>query len=68
LRISHIAIRLHTAADDSGTWFPLPPIATGWRAKGGSARRTALHGRADQPSHSVTDGDDAPEIIATLPG
>src|SRR5258708_7812511 len=27
LRISHIAYdRVHTSADDSGTWFPLPPL------------------------------------------
>jgi D-proline reductase (dithiol) PrdB len=27
LRISHIAYdRVHTSADDSGTWFPLPQL------------------------------------------
>jgi hypothetical protein len=27
LRISHIAYdRIHTSAEDSGTWFPLPPL------------------------------------------
>ena len=65
LRISHIAYdRLHTSADDSGTWFPLPQL-----------RRLASEGRIGEVaprffgaptnrSHRVTIETDAPEILA----
>jgi D-proline reductase (dithiol) PrdB len=65
LRISHIAYdRMHTSADDSGTWFPLPRL-----------RRLANEGRIGElaprffgaptnRSHRVTLDTDAPEILA----
>jgi D-proline reductase (dithiol) PrdB len=65
VRISHIAYdRLHTSADDSGTWFPLPHL-----------RRLAREGRIGEigprffgaptnRSHRVTIETDAPEILA----
>lgn len=65
LRISHIAYdRKHTAATDSGTWFPLPQL-----------RRLASEGRIGEVaprffgaptnrSHRVTVETDAPEILA----
>src|ERR1700682_3417880 len=65
LRISHIAYdRLHTSAEDSGTWFPLPQL-----------QRLAGHGRIlevaprffgapTNRSHRVTVETDAPEILA----
>jgi hypothetical protein len=65
LRISHIAYdRVHTSADDSGTWFPLPLL-----------RRLASEGRIGEVaprffgaptnrSHRVTLETDAPEILA----
>jgi D-proline reductase (dithiol) PrdB len=65
LRISHIAYdRVHTSADDSGTWFPLPQL-----------RRLAALGRIGEVaprffgaptnrSHRVTIETDAPEILA----
>src|SRR3979490_2617079 len=65
LRISHIAYdRVHTSADDSGTWFPLPQL-----------RRLASEGRIGEVaprffgaptnrSHRVTLETDAPEILA----
>ena len=65
LRISHIAYdRVHTSADDSGTWFPLPQL-----------RRLASEGRIGEVaprffgaptnrSHRVTLDTDAPEILA----
>jgi glycine/sarcosine/betaine reductase selenoprotein B len=65
LRISHIAYdRVHTSADDSGTWFPLPQL-----------RRLAQEGRIGEVaprffgapttrSHRVTIETDAPDILA----
>jgi D-proline reductase (dithiol) PrdB len=65
LRISHIAYdRVHTSAEDSGTWFPLPQL-----------RRLAAEGRIGEVaprffgaptnrSHRVTLETDAPEILA----
>src|SRR3981081_3407568 len=65
LRISHIAYdRVHTSADDSGTWFPLPQL-----------RRLAREGRIGEvaprffgaPTNRrprVTLETDAPEILA----
>jgi D-proline reductase (dithiol) PrdB len=65
LRISHIAYdRVHTSADNSGTWFPLPQL-----------RRLASQGRIGEiaprffgaptnRSHRVTIETDAPEILA----
>jgi glycine/sarcosine/betaine reductase selenoprotein B len=65
LRISHIAYdRLHTSADDSGTWFPLPQLrrlaATG--RIGEVAPR--FFGAPTNRSHRVTIETDAPEILA----
>jgi D-proline reductase (dithiol) PrdB len=65
LRISHIAYdRVHTSAEDSGTWFPLPQL-----------RRLAAIGRIGEVaprffgaptnrSHRATIETDAPEILA----
>ncbi|HEV7603197.1 MAG TPA: glycine reductase [Bradyrhizobium sp.] len=65
LRISHIAYdRVHTSADDSGSWFPLPQL-----------QRLAVLGRIGEAaprffgaptnrSHRVTIETDAPEILA----
>jgi hypothetical protein len=65
LRISHIAYdRVHTSAEDSGTWFPLPQL-----------RRAAAEGRIGEVaprffgaptnrSHRITIETDAPEILA----
>ena len=65
LRISHIAYdRIHTAADDSGTWFPLPQLkrlaATG--RIGEVAPR--FFGAPTNRSQRVTIETDAPEILA----
>src|SRR5437899_1101134 len=53
LRISHVAYdRVHTSADDSGTWFPLPQLR---QARAGAADRrdrAALLRRTDQPQPS----------------
>lgn len=64
LRISHIAYdRVHTTADDSGTWFPLPALrdlAASGRI-GGVAPR--FYGAPTNRSHRVTLETDAPEIV-----
>ncbi|MGH7154476.1 MAG: glycine/sarcosine/betaine reductase selenoprotein B family protein [Acetobacteraceae bacterium] len=64
LRISHIGYdRIHTSAEDSGTWFPLPALrrATAAGRVGGVAPR--FHGAPTNRSHRVTIETDAPEIL-----
>jgi D-proline reductase (dithiol) PrdB len=65
LRISHIAYdRLHSTADDSGTWFPLPQLqrlAGDGRILGVAPR---FFGAPTNRSHRVTIETDAPEILA----
>ena len=65
LRISHIAYdRVHSSADDSGTWFPLPQLQrlANERRIGEVAPR--FFGAPTNRSHRVTIETDAPEILA----
>jgi D-proline reductase (dithiol) PrdB len=65
LRISHIAYdRVHTSADDSGTWFPLPHLKrlAALGRIGDVAPR--FFGAPTNRSHRVTIETDAPEILA----
>jgi D-proline reductase (dithiol) PrdB len=65
LRISHIAYdRIHTTADDSGTWFPLPQLRR--LAAAGRIGNVAprFFGAPTNRSHRVTIETDAPEILA----
>jgi hypothetical protein len=65
LRISHIAYdRVHTTADDSGTWFPLPQLQrlAGAGRIGDVAPR--FFGAPTNRSQRVTLETDAPEILA----
>jgi len=65
LRISHIAYdRVHTTADDSGTWFPLPALRQ--LAAAGRIGDVAprFYGAPTNRSHRVTLETDAPEILA----
>jgi D-proline reductase (dithiol) PrdB len=65
LRISHIAYdRLHTSADDSGTWFPLPQLQQ--RVREGRIEEIGprFFGAPTNRSHRVTIETDAPEILA----
>ena len=65
LRISHIAYdRIHTSADDSGTWFPLPQLQR--IAASGQIGDVAprFFGAPTNRSHRVTIETDAPEILA----
>ncbi|MEA2939792.1 MAG: hypothetical protein QOD09_321 [Bradyrhizobium sp.] len=65
LRISHIAYdRVHTSADDSGTWFPLPQLKR--LAASGRIGEVAprFFGAPTNRSHRITLEADAPEILA----
>ncbi|MCA1453499.1 glycine reductase [Bradyrhizobium sp. BRP22] len=65
LRISHIAYdRVHTSAEDSGTWFPLPQLRR--LAREGRIGEIAprFFGAPTNRSHRVTIETDAPEILA----
>jgi D-proline reductase (dithiol) PrdB len=64
LRISHIAYdRIHTSADDSGTWLPLPQLKR--LAASGRIGDVAprFFGAPTNRSHRVTIETDAPEIL-----
>jgi D-proline reductase (dithiol) PrdB len=65
LRISHIAYdRVHTSAEDSGTWFPLRQLQR--LAREGRIGEVAprFFGAPTNRSHRVTLETDAPEILA----
>ena len=65
VRISHIAYdRVHTSAEDSGTWFPLPALRR--FASDGRIGEVAprFFGAPTNRSHRVTIDTDAPEILA----
>jgi len=65
LRISHIAYdRLHTSADDSGTWFPLPQLKRLARERRIAEVAPRFFGAPTNRSHRVTIETDAPEILA----
>src|SRR6195952_1300880 len=65
LRISHIAYdRLHTSADDSGTWFPLPQLQRLARSARIAEVAPRFFGAPTNRSHRVTLETDAPEILA----
>lgn len=65
LRISHIAYdRVHTTADDSGTWFPLPRLRQLVSAGRIGELAPRFFGAPTNRSHRVTVETDAPEILA----
>src|ERR1700755_2071789 len=65
LRISHIAYdRIHTSADDSGTWFPLPQLQRLARAGRIGEVAPRFFGAPTNRSHRVAIETDAPEILA----
>ena len=65
LRISHIAYdRVHTSADDSGTWFPLPQLQRLARERRVGEIAPRFFGAPTNRSHRVTLDTDAPEILA----
>ena len=65
LRISHIAYdRVHTSADDSGTWFPLPQLVKASASGRVGEVAPRFFGAPTNRSHRVTIETDAPEILA----
>jgi D-proline reductase (dithiol) PrdB len=64
LRISHIAYdRIHSPADDSGTWFPLPQLQQLASAGRVGEVGPRFFGAPTNRSHRVTIETDAPEIV-----
>ena len=64
LRISHIGYdRVHTSAEDNGTWFPLPGLRRAVAAGRVGAVTQRFHGAPTNRSHRVTLETDAPEIL-----
>jgi hypothetical protein len=64
LRISHIGYdRVHTSAEDNGTWFPLPALLRLRDAGRIGAVTQNFHGAPTNRSHRVTVETDAPEIL-----
>jgi hypothetical protein len=71
LRIAHVGYdRIHTTAEDSNTWFPLPALrrlaAPG--ASGGRIGEVAprFHGAPTDRSHRATLDRDCPELLARV--
>ena len=65
LRISHIAYdRVHTTADDSGTWFPLPQLLGLARERRIGEVAPRFFGAPTNRSQRVTIETDAPDILA----
>jgi D-proline reductase (dithiol) PrdB len=65
LRISHIAYdRVHTSAQDSATWFPLPHLKRLAREGRVGEMAPRFFGAPTNRSHRVTIETDAPEILA----
>jgi hypothetical protein len=65
LRISHVAIdRVHTTAEDSNTWFPLPELRR--CAAAGLIGEVAprFHGAPTNRSQRATIERDCPELLA----
>src|SRR5947208_13781730 len=65
LRVSHVAIdRVHTSAEDSNTWFPLPELRR--CAATGRIGEVAphFHGAPTNRSHRTTIERDCPELLA----
>jgi D-proline reductase (dithiol) PrdB len=64
VRISHIAYdRVHTSAEDSGTWFPLPQLQRLARERRIGEVAPRFFGAPTNRSHRVTIETDAPEIL-----
>ena len=65
LRISHVAYdRVHSSADDSGTWFPLPQLRRLANERRIGEIVPRFFGAPTNRSHRVTLEIDAPDILA----
>jgi glycine/betaine/sarcosine/D-proline reductase family selenoprotein B len=64
VRISHVAYdRVHTSAEDSGTWFPLPQLQRLAREGRIGELAPRFFGAPSYRSHRVTIETDAPELL-----
>jgi D-proline reductase (dithiol) PrdB len=67
LRISHIGYdRLHTTAEDSNSWFPLPALRRAAAAGMIGELAPRFHGAPTNRSHRTTLDQDCPELLARL--
>ncbi|HVC50786.1 MAG TPA: glycine/sarcosine/betaine reductase selenoprotein B family protein [Stellaceae bacterium] len=65
LRIAHIAYdRVHTTAEDSNTWFPLPALRRAAASGRIGEMAPRFHGAPTNRSHRVTLDQDCPDILA----
>ncbi len=65
LRISHVGIdRVHTTAEDSNTWFPLPELRRSAAAGRIGEMAQHFHGAPTNRSHRTTLEEDCPELLA----
>jgi D-proline reductase (dithiol) PrdB len=65
LRISHVGIdRVHTTAEDSNTWFPLPQLRHCARQARIGEVAPRFHGAPTNRSHRATLERDCPELLA----
>jgi hypothetical protein len=63
--ISHVAIdRVHTSAEDSNTWFPLPELRRCAANGRIGAVAPRFHGAPTNRSHRTTIERDCPELLA----
>jgi hypothetical protein len=64
-RIRYLAIdRVHTTAEDSNTWFPLPQLKRCARAGRIGAVAPRFHGAPTNRSHRTALEKDCPELLA----
>jgi D-proline reductase (dithiol) PrdB len=67
LRIAHIAYdRVHTTAEDSNSWFPLPQLRRLAAAGRIGAVAPRFHGAPTNRSHRTTLAQDCPELLSRL--
>ena len=65
LRISHVGYdRVHTTAEDSNTWFPLPELRRCAAAGRIGEVAPRFHGAPTNRSHRTTLEKDCPELLA----
>jgi D-proline reductase (dithiol) PrdB len=65
LRISHVGYdRIHSTAEDSNSWFPLPALRRAAAVGRIGAVAPRFHGAPTNRSHRVTLEQDCPELLA----
>jgi D-proline reductase (dithiol) PrdB len=67
LRISHIAYdRIHSTAEDSNSWFPLPALRRAAAAGRIGELAPRFHGAPTNRSHRTTLHQDCPDLLARI--